>query len=483
MKVAVRRSASGSKLIAAFFLTGAVFCGHATGETPTYYVDASIGSDASNGLRPTGQNELDGPWRTLTKAVESLPSGACTVLVAEGTYRESIIIRASGASDRDLLTFRALGRVTVIGTVWIYGDFIMVDGFRFTLPSGSVEPDRDTATICSFARGSVIQNCTIEDAMIEGIGIYKRARGCTVRNNRLRCVCLNGMWVDGSDHLIEGNDISDVRDSVNGSPVRVDANAIFWNGNNHIFRGNFIHDFSWSKQTGHPHIDAFQTWLGTAGCTFEKNHIVMMEEAPFPEISMCAFMLGGGVENLTIRNNLIEAFSGVNTAEPRGPVTRGLKIYNNTWRSSLGFSTWRAPVCAIQLFRVEGAEIYNNITTDFPSFHYGVGEEARGIVLKNNCMFNTDGTRPVLRSWRVDDTDVWMRDAEFVQRWNDYHLRAASPCIDAGKDLSGLVLDDFDGNVRPQGSGFDIGCYEWVPMTTVGLLSPGSQPDVRLLRD
>jgi hypothetical protein len=444
----------------------AVADGYTANNAPTFYVDANIGSDNNNGLFQTRRNGVEGPWRTLTKAVESLSSGACTVLVAEGTYVESIIIRASGRSDQDLLTFRAAGQVTIVGTVWIYGDFVMIDGFRFTLPAGSVEQDRDTATICSYARGSVIQNCTIEDTMIEGIGIYKRARGCTVRNNRLRRVCLNGMWVDGSDHLIEGNDISDVRDSVNGSPVRVDTNAIFWNGNNHIFRGNFIHDFSWSKQTGRPHIDAFETWLGTAGCTFEGNHIVLMEESPFPEISMCAFMLAGGVENLTIRNNLVEAFSGVNTAEPRGPVTRGLKIYNNTWRSRLGFSTWNFLVCAVQLLRVEGAQIFNNITIDFPSCHYWVGKDAQNIVLKNNCMFNTDGTRPVLRSFGVDDTDVWMRDAEFVQRWNDYHLRAASPCIDTGKDLSGLVWDDFDGNPRPQGTGFDIGCYEWPQMPT-----------------
>ena len=172
-------------------------------------------------------------------------------------------------------------------------------------------------------------------------------------------------------------------------------------------------------------------------------------------------MLAGGVENLTIRNNLVEAFSGVNTSEPRGPVTRGLKIYNNTWRSSLGFSPWKSFVGAVQLLRVEGAQIFNNITIDFTSCHYWVGKDAQGIVFKNNCMFNTDDTQPVLRSLGVDDTDVWMRDAEFVQRWTDYHLREASPCIDAGKDLSGVVTDDFDGNPRPHGSGFDIGCYEW----------------------
>jgi parallel beta-helix repeat protein len=43
----------------------------------------------------------------------------------------------------------------------------------------------------------------------------------------------------------------------------------------------------------------------------------------------------------------------------------------------------------------------------------------------------------------------------------DYHLRFASPAIDAGTN-QGAPQTDFDGNNRPVGKGWDIGAYEYV---------------------
>ena len=48
---------------------------------------------------------------------------------------------------------------------------------------------------------------------------------------------------------------------------------------------------------------------------------------------------------------------------------------------------------------------------------------------------------------------------------NDYHLNPDSPCIDAGMDAG--VYDDFDGDTRPQGIGFDIGADEYVGTSTI----------------
>jgi len=52
----------------------------------------------------------------------------------------------------------------------------------------------------------------------------------------------------------------------------------------------------------------------------------------------------------------------------------------------------------------------------------------------------------------------------FVSSW-EYQLSDASPCIDAGADAE--VYRDLDGNVRPYGSGFDIGAYEFISDLTL----------------
>lgn len=43
----------------------------------------------------------------------------------------------------------------------------------------------------------------------------------------------------------------------------------------------------------------------------------------------------------------------------------------------------------------------------------------------------------------------------------DYHLQPLSPAIDAGTSAAGTVDDDLDSLARPQGAGWEMGCYEW----------------------
>jgi len=64
---------------------------------------------------------------------------------------------------------------------------------------------------------------------------------------------------------------------------------------------------------------------------------------------------------------------------------------------------------------------------------------------------------------------------------NDYHLSSTSPAIDAGT-ATDAPPTDLDGNSRPRGNGYDIGCYEFggtiappPPVSLTGLtLSPTS---------
>ena len=56
--------------------------------------------------------------------------------------------------------------------------------------------------------------------------------------------------------------------------------------------------------------------------------------------------------------------------------------------------------------------------------------------------------------------DCIVEEPLFIDRQNgNYHLVQTSPCIDAGTLVA--LVDDFEGNLRPQGIGYDIGAYEF----------------------
>jgi hypothetical protein len=61
--------------------------------------------------------------------------------------------------------------------------------------------------------------------------------------------------------------------------------------------------------------------------------------------------------------------------------------------------------------------------------------------------------------------DCIVDDPLFIDRQNgNYHLVQNSPCIDAGTFVP--LVDDFEGNLRPKGIGYDIGAYEFQGTTT-----------------
>lgn len=62
----------------------------------------------------------------------------------------------------------------------------------------------------------------------------------------------------------------------------------------------------------------------------------------------------------------------------------------------------------------------------------------------------------------------------------DYHLTAKSPCIDAAPfGVLDVIIQDIDGDIRPQGAGLDIGADEYpVRLTRIWLKSPADQAAV-----
>jgi len=158
----------------------------------------------------------------------------------------------------------------------------------------------------------------------------------------------------------------------------------------------------------------------------------------------------------TIRNNIISgnsAYNGGGMVSCYGPITNNV-IVGNTARNRVGgVSTWNNT-------QIVNCIIWANDAPEFP--------QVNTYNLPTYCC---------IQDWAGGGVGNLAADPRFVDAANgDFHLRPDSPCIDAGGDVPGLT-SDFDGNPRPfdawpasrgDGSGFDIGAYEYpTPITPI----------------
>ncbi len=256
-----------------------------------------------------------------------------------------------------------------------------------------------------------------------------------------------GFYVDGNGNLIEGNNIHHTR-----------QDGIRFFGTNNIFRGNYVHDII--QRASDPHIDCFQTWGPAFDIVFERNichnpnpfgsnQIVMLENRIPP------------VGNLTFRNNIFimddEGYSPMVFSRKDGQATiSNISIINNILYHRNGTGEY-----GIQLKNITGATVRNNLFINYGSRYssYVVTSGSTGVNISNNAIYKSDGIQPDGGPY---PGDVWMQDPK-VKDMNglDFHLLSSSPLIDKGYNVISANADDFDGKPRPQGSGFDIGAYEF----------------------
>ena len=106
-------------------------------------------------------------------------------------------------------------------------------------------------------------------------------------------------------------------------------------------------------------------------------------------------------------------------------------------------------------------KIYNNVfyRNEAGGFHQGDG----GDTIRNNIMYlnGGDGDFHDFTGTNVVSHNLIGVNPLFVNpSGGDFHLQSGSPAINAGVSLS-EVPQDFEGTVRPQGSAYDIGAFEY----------------------
>jgi hypothetical protein len=344
----------------------------------------------------------------------------------------------------------------------VRADYISILGFDI-----SNTPDSSSDGVGIYVLGS---DCVLEDNYIHfatrgGImlwansGQYANTSNCIVRGNRLYRNGMMGISVMGEDHVVEDNEIwgtIQYHPNWHNPPSWVDADGITFFGSGHVFRGNYIHDIHYGIPENHnPHIDCFQTFGGDkiAGhdILFDGNYCDNPDTLPELSLAGKAFQVEGGAHDITFRNNI-----AISNLVAIFKSSHDVSLINNTFVGNPESEYSQG----IQLMDSPGFTIENNVfayqENGTGSISVDAGSES-ALTAGYNCVYRAGGD-----PWRPPDAhDVWGLDPLFVnQGAGDFHLRAASPCIDMGKDVGDSLREDFDGNRRPRGSSYDIGAFE-----------------------
>jgi parallel beta-helix repeat protein len=392
----------------------------------------------SNSGNNTSGLTLSTAFHTIQQAVNVIGAGD-TVFVANGTY-SGFDIRDKYGSVGSPIVFKAMGDNVLInlkGPIRDDGinvenaDYIVIDGFicNNMLNTGNG------------IRVVVANHCVI--------------RNCRCDNNAERGI-LTGFT---DDILIEYNICSN----------SIDEHGIYV-----------------SNSSDRP-IIRFNECYGNNGCGIHMNgdasmgddgiiHDAQVYGNKIHDNNTASAINMDGVLNSVIYNNLIynnHDCQGIVLFQiDGGVVSSGAKIFNNTIIVPAD-GRWGI------LLQGEGAnvntQIYNNIIINQHSFRGCIGVRGTNqfasdynILNDRLCSNGDDGPIISLATWQGLGFDTHsevsgsLTDIFVNPSLNDYHLKSGSQAIDKGSNfVNSVVLYDMEGYIRPGGSLYDVGAYEY----------------------
>lgn len=385
-----------------------------------YYV-ATTGNDT------TGDGSIGTPWKTIGHGASQM-SGGDRLIVRAGTYAEAISNNIPGGAS-----WAAPTRIVAYTgeTVWLKPNsgnqvvyfsqssrvYIEFDGINLDGSNVSY----DIVKIEGWSGGNPhhirLQNAELKGAHVNN-GHHKQHIICTaqvagiVGSNEFINLTLHGhgwddfdhgFYIQSSNNLVEGCTIYDFC----GAGVHI-YSAYGHTYYDNIVRSNIIRD-------GHTGASGQRGW---------------------------GILSSANSRRTKIYNNLIHGIP--NSGSPSAGIYLGLsnaadaEVYHNTVYGCGGYG-----------IRIDspysGAIVTNNIAWGNTAGNYT--NTGTGTVASDNLGASASG-------WTASDP-------VFVDAGSDdFHLQASSPAIDAGATIS-TITTDLEGSARPEGAGYDIGCYEY----------------------
>lgn len=480
-----------------------------------YYVSSGTGSDTGN------NGNITLPWKTLGKAVNMINSGNIiagdTIHLQKGNvFNTGGLSIFRGGNSSGFITIRGddygngnkpILRATSTGDA----DFIIhiKNGSYITLRDFVVENQGVTKNGIGIGDDTGGQTAPISNINVLNLTIQNLCNGCGA--GYLSGVHVNpGGGFAVSNCLIAGNDISDY--TAMGLNQYSGTKAVGNVAYNNTWRNNYIHNPAiFRYASAH---DGIQICAGGANNVFEYNLI----EDPTAGNGISVQGCSGNEENLILRYNILKdnnagwgiwisrhdnslpgylkievniygniisnyANSGIdvegyNNDANTMPTETFVNIYNNILynndhRSSIPSTYQPGGEIYIHSYHHKVVDIRNNIiysTTNNPDLGIKSGSYPGTVTTSNNLYWHSGGTGIAVNNkdtlYAVANVKTFEPTAQnssplFIDLIN-FKPASNSPAVDHGVALLSQYNRDILRNLRPYGSGWDIGAYEYV---------------------
>lgn len=419
-------------------------CSLKTASAATYYV-ATSGNDSNPGTESQ-------PWKTIQKAANTMVAGD-TVYVKGGIYNEQVTPRNSGTPENYI-------------TYQVYpGDIVRIDGQK-TISEGFAIGDKVYLILDGFEIGN---------QRYRPIHIVS-SNHLIIRNN----ILTETLDLDGTDGGVKGGgQIHGIEAEGGNSYLEISYNEAFKNG------GIWLDNTQYSDiHHNKVHDCPYNGIAMSHGSHYNKiyHNFVYNNGESLPDDP--EWWAGIALE---VNSNYNHIYDNIVYNNKHAGLLTNSKFnyfYHNTVYSNPDSSGWGG---GIYLCNWEGSTIENNIvrnniivaTGDDEKTIYVEEVEGRESSFDNNIYWHTGNkptwydlitwgpgayiTFPQFQSDYSQESNWLYADPIFVggdpTDPSFYELQPDSPAIDAGADVG--VVEDFDGNPRPQGAGYDIGAYEY----------------------
>ncbi len=393
-----------------------------------YYVSVN-GNDDNDG-------SIDNPWKSIQHGIDQIKVGD-KLIIKSGTYDEKIYINKSGKSNEKITIEGEDVTKTIINGNGIEGDTIFIENSSYikitnlTVLNGGRAGIRLSYSDNIELTYLLINNC-VKWGIFTDFSDYTYISNCEVSGSKQE----HGIYISNS------SDNATVRNSIsyNNHACGIQINADPSMGGDGI----------------------------SSNCLIENNILYGNGTGGGAAINLAS------TRKSIIQNNLIfKNYAGGialwDDAQGEKWGCKDNKIIHNTIYFSDGYGRW----CISLKNGSTDNSVYNNILSGGRrgGFEYD-SSSLSGLNIDYNLYYryysnfiinNDDKNEITLTQWKAMGYDknsfINSPDSVFYNLSNnDYHLKTGSAAIDRGMN-AGLNYD-FEGDSRPQGTSYDIGCDE-----------------------